>query len=197
VAQNEPSTSKRNQSNRKEIIKKSALKIFAQYGYKDTKTSMIASEAKVSEGLIFRHFYSKAQLFTGIIEELMFESQRQLNALQFLPGTPYQQIKALTERMLDENHKYSFMIVHQARKKEAVPTEINEIFTKYSPDYLIEILVPIFKKGQEMGEFSEGDPRKQLVWYFNIINSITMQEQVDGQFGLPNVEMLMKFLVNK
>jgi AcrR family transcriptional regulator len=179
---------------RKELIKQAAIKIFAQYGYKNAKTNIIAAEANVSEGLIFRHFHSKAKLFYQIIEELMNESHRELSSLQHFPGTPFELIKLLTENMLDENHKFSFMIIQQARKKNEVPERVSELFEKHSPDYLIDLLIPIFIKGQEIGEFLIGDPRKLLVWYFSIINSITIQDQLDQQYGLPNVDFLINLL---
>ncbi|MEH7351072.1 TetR/AcrR family transcriptional regulator [Gottfriedia acidiceleris] len=182
------------QTDRKVLIKQSALKIFAMYGYKNTKTSVIATEAKVSEGLIFRHFQSKAELFFQIIEGLVLESERELSSLQFFQGTPYQLLKLLTEKMLDDNHKYAFMIVQQARKKTEVPDKVTELLSKYSPDYLIDLLVPIFIKGQESGEFLKEDPRKILVWYINVINSLTIQDLVDDKFGLPTPDFLMKML---
>jgi len=169
------------QTDRKVLIKQSALKIFALNGYKNTKTSVIATEANVSEGLIFRHFQSKAELFFQIIEGLMIESQSELSTLQFFQGTPYELLELLTEKMLDENHKYAFMIIQQARKNTEVPEKVTELLSKYSPDYLIDLLIPIFVKGQESGEFLNEDPRKILVWYFNVINSLTIQDLVDNK----------------
>ncbi|PEK98528.1 TetR family transcriptional regulator [Bacillus sp. AFS017336] len=182
------------QTDRKMLIKQSALKIFALYGYKNAKTSVIATEANVSEGLIFRHFHSKAELFLQIIEGLMIESESELSSLQFFPGTPYQLLTLLTEKMLDENHKYAFMIIQQAKKDNEVPEKVTELLSTYSPDYLIDLLIPIFIKGQESGEFLKEDPRKLLVWYFNVINSLTIQDLVDKKFGLPTTEFLMKML---
>ncbi|PGL68948.1 TetR family transcriptional regulator [Bacillus sp. AFS055030] len=182
------------QTDRKVLIKQSALKIFALNGYKNTKTSVIANEANVSEGLIFRHFQSKAELFFQIIESLMIESQSELSSLQFFQGTPYQLLKLLTEKMLDEDHKYAFMIIEQARKNTEVPEKVTELLSKYSPDYLIDLLIPIFIKGQENGELINEDPRKILVWYFNVINSLTIQDLVDNKFGLPSSDFLMKLL---
>ena len=37
----------------------SAINLFAQTGYDGTSTSIIAKEAGVSEGLIFKHFKNK------------------------------------------------------------------------------------------------------------------------------------------
>ncbi|MEH6938301.1 TetR/AcrR family transcriptional regulator [Bacillus sp. JJ664] len=183
------------QTDRKELIKQAALKNFALNGYKNTKTSVIATEANVSEGLIFRHFHSKAELFFKIIEGLMIESQSELSSLSSFPGSPYQQLKMLTEHMLDDNHKYAFMIIQQARNDKEVPEKVTDLLSKYSPDYIIDLLIPIFIKGQENGEFVlVENPRKLLVWYFNVINSLTIQDQVDPQFGLPTPDFLMKML---
>jgi hypothetical protein len=96
--------------------------------------------------------------------------------------------------MLDENHKYAFMIIQQARKNTEVPEKVTELLSKYSPDYLIDLLIPIVIKGQESGEFLKEDPRKILVWYFNVINSLTIQDLVDNKFGLPTADFLMKML---
>ena len=46
----------------KENILHTALRLFAEQGYDRTPTSQIAREAGVSEGLIFRHYGSKAGL---------------------------------------------------------------------------------------------------------------------------------------
>src|SRR5690349_24601357 len=51
----------------KQQILQSALTLFAQQGYDRTPTSQIARAAGVSEGLIFRHYGSKAGLLEAII----------------------------------------------------------------------------------------------------------------------------------
>ncbi|MBD81216.1 MAG: TetR family transcriptional regulator [Crocinitomicaceae bacterium] len=46
-----------------------ALRLFATEGYASTTTKKIAQEAKVSEGLIFRHFTNKEGLLKALLEE--------------------------------------------------------------------------------------------------------------------------------
>lgn len=53
---------------RKEKITKVALSLFATKGYVDTSTKEIATEAGVSEALIFKHFGSKDALLAYIIK---------------------------------------------------------------------------------------------------------------------------------
>lgn len=56
-------------SGRKETILSTALRLFAERGYETTPTSLIAKEAGVSEGLVFRHFENKDGLLAAILAE--------------------------------------------------------------------------------------------------------------------------------
>lgn len=179
---------------RREQIKRSALKVFARRGFTGTKTSLIAAEAGISEGLIYRYFKSKDELFTVLVQELMQEARRETENLQNLPGSPYEQIKALTREMLDENNKYAFMLIFKTRKEEEVPEEVTQILTRESPNVIIDRLVPIFIKGQQAGEFCEGDPYRLLAWYFYILNCLIMAEAEKEVYGLPSVDALMRML---
>jgi AcrR family transcriptional regulator len=179
---------------RREQIKQAALKLFARRGIAGTKTSMIAAEAGISEGLIYRYFSSKDELFTVLVQELMEEATKEIEYIHHLPGTPFEQIRALTQNMLDENNKYAFMLIQRARKADVVPEKVAQVLEQHSANVLIDRLVPIFVKGQQASEFSSGDPREMLSWYFSIINSLVMQEQGDEEYGLPGVDVLMRIL---
>jgi AcrR family transcriptional regulator len=52
---------------KKEMILQTALRLFAERGYDQTPTSLIAKEAGVSTGLVFTHFSSKEGLLEGIL----------------------------------------------------------------------------------------------------------------------------------
>lgn len=111
-----------------------------------------------------------------------------------MPGTPFEQISALTQGMLDENNKHAFMLIEQARNADEVPEKAAHVLERHSADVLIDRLVPTFIRGQQAGEFAAGDPRQLLSWYFRIINSLIMQEQGDEEYGLPSVDVLMRIL---
>lgn len=56
------------QKTKKEIILDTALDLFADRGYDATPTSLIAKEAGVSEGLIFKHYISKENLLEAVVK---------------------------------------------------------------------------------------------------------------------------------
>jgi len=52
---------------RKQLIARTALRLFADKGYEQVPTQLVAREAGVSEALIFKHFGTKEQLLLFII----------------------------------------------------------------------------------------------------------------------------------
>ena len=54
--------------NRKEKIATSALHLFAEKGYENTTTALIAHTAGVSEALIFKHFGNKEHLLSYVVK---------------------------------------------------------------------------------------------------------------------------------
>lgn len=56
---------------------------------------------------------------------VMCERRNQLTAT--LEGSPLEQIRLLTQNMLDERNKMAFKLIEQARKEEEVPRQITEL----------------------------------------------------------------------
>jgi AcrR family transcriptional regulator len=180
---------------RREQIKRAALKLFASRGITGTKMSMIADEAGISQGLTYRYFNSKEELFTELIQEAMDESQSAIKNIHHLPGTPTEQIRALTKIMLDESHKHYFLLVQQAQTSEGVPERTKQVLEQYSSKDTIDQLLPIFIKGQQTGEFCVGDPFRLLLLYFSVISGLILQDVHSEVNWLEEVDSLMKILM--
>ncbi len=54
---------------RKEKIMQASIQLFVERGFHNTSTRMIAEQAGVSEGLIFRHFRSKDELLDSLLQQ--------------------------------------------------------------------------------------------------------------------------------
>jgi AcrR family transcriptional regulator len=179
---------------RREQIKKAALAAFARHGFAGTRTSVIAAEAGISEGLIYRYYKSKDELYAEIVGELLEAADAELRLLGQSPLSPFELIRTLTRNMLDENNRNAFRLVLQARRADRVPDIVREMLARYSEDALIDRLVPVYVKGQQSGQFADGDPRQTLAWYFTVVNSLILQDPGAGAHGLPSPDMLMRML---
>ncbi|WP_231619552.1 TetR/AcrR family transcriptional regulator [Fictibacillus sp. 5RED26] len=190
------STNEKKGDIRKDQIKKAALKVFAAKGISGTRMSMIAEEAGISQGLTYRYFKSKEVLFTTLIQEALEESRVAMLNASLIPGSPKEQIKIMTKTILDESNKLPFMLIQQANTtSEGVPENVKEMLKEYSLSNPIDSLVPIVIKGQEMGEFCEGDPKQLLLFYFSIITGLMLQDlSVIDNSQEYHVELLGKIL---
>ncbi|UVI28463.1 TetR/AcrR family transcriptional regulator [Paenibacillus spongiae] len=161
---------------RKDQIKRAALKVFAKHGIDGTKMSAIAAEAGISQGLSYRYFSSKEEIFTILVQEALEEAHAAVRNVVHLPGSPREQFRAFTLIMLDESHKEYFLLLQHANASKEVPEQAKQLLERYSSNDMFEHLVPILKKGQQLGEFSEGDPHRLLFLYFSVITGLMLQD---------------------
>ncbi|QHW29493.1 TetR/AcrR family transcriptional regulator [Paenibacillus rhizovicinus] len=161
---------------RKDQIKSAALKVFAEKGLTGTKMSMIAEEAGISQGLSYKYFESKDEIFALLVEEAIEEAQKAIRNIGQLSGSPIDQLRAFTLRMLDENHKHYFLLIQQAQKSEGVPHKAKEAIKRYSPGDTIDLMIPIVVRGQEEGQLAEGDPYKRLLLFLSVVTGLMLQD---------------------
>ncbi|MFC4808044.1 TetR/AcrR family transcriptional regulator [Paenibacillus sp. GCM10023250] len=180
---------------RKDQIKKAALKLFAEKGLAGTKMSMIAEEAGISQGLTYRYFESKDEIFGILVEEAIEESRNAIRNIGTLPGSPLEQLKAFTLRLLDENHKQYFLLVQQAQTSEVVPSKALEAIERYSPQDTIEQIMPIFVRGQQEGLFAEGNAAKRLIVFLSVLNGLMLQDaKAMGMNWAQDVDLVLNIL---
>lgn len=117
---------------------------------------MIAAEAGISQGLTYRYFQSKEELFTLLVHEAIEEAQTSIRNVPMLPGTPLEQFKALTWNMLDDSHKHYFLLIQQAQTEEGVPEQARQAISRYRPEDTMDLLVPLLVKGRNSVNSEKG-----------------------------------------
>jgi TetR/AcrR family fatty acid metabolism transcriptional regulator len=87
--------------NRKDLILKAAIKVFARHGFARARTAAIAREARVAEGTIYNYFKSKDELILTIFEQtwrdLLQALRTKLNPIQ----DPIQNLAVVLMTVLD------------------------------------------------------------------------------------------------
>jgi len=69
------------ESSTKNRVLEVALRLFSEHGYRGTTTALIAREAGVAEGTLYRYFKDKKGLFMASIEPVIQEAIRRESAL--------------------------------------------------------------------------------------------------------------------
>src|SRR5438309_3047028 len=65
---------------RQEQILEAAAKLFAEHGYADTDTQLLADELGVGKGTLYRYFPSKEALFLAAADRVMGQMREQIDA---------------------------------------------------------------------------------------------------------------------
>ncbi|HEY4485714.1 MAG TPA: TetR/AcrR family transcriptional regulator, partial [Nitrospiria bacterium] len=87
--------------NRKTLILKAAIKVFARHGFSRARTAAIAREARVAEGTIYNYFKSKDDLILTIFEQTWRDLIRALRkALQPIHD-PIQKLVVVLTTVID------------------------------------------------------------------------------------------------
>ena len=86
--------------NKKELIRKAAIKVISRDGFYNTKTSKIAEEADVAVGTIYNYFASKNEILEYIFE---VEFEKRINYLKEMENKDYHIDKKLS---LFVNHHF-------------------------------------------------------------------------------------------
>lgn len=186
---------KRRETRRQQILE-AALKVFAQRGLHGAKMSMIAEEADLSAGQIYRFFESKEELFVTLIQQVAEETAQEMERIYEIPGSPFDKLRIFTASILkEESTQYPFKLIQHANSAEDVPTEAKQLLEHFSVKRYIDQLLPLFEEGQQIGDFAQGNARQLISAFLTILSAlITLNMPIDDDHELPDADILMRIV---
>lgn len=152
---------------RKKIILKSAVKVFARSNYRAAKMADIGAESGVSEAMVYKHFPSKKAIFLRILQHISdriiiiweAETEKNLNALSILKnmGTAYY------HRMKDhpDELKVQFQAISEI-DDEDIASQLRQDHIRY-----IGYFESILKKGVREGSIRSDIDSKVYAFLLN------------------------------
>ena len=144
---------------RREQILDVAAQVFARKGLAATRIADIAAAGDMSQGLIFRYFASKEDVFAAIVEKSLVSSIVLLEAASQQPCSPLEKLRWLLQIYLEgmwRKPEYSLVVLH-ALNSEATPKKVQEMALEQSRRSL-QTYRQLIIQGQEAGEIVQGDP---------------------------------------
>ena len=168
---------------KQEAILDIALELFSSEGYAATSTSRIARKAKVSEGLIFRHFNNKQGLLDALLKEADVRMEERLVPILFetSPKKVIRKVIKMPFKFKDQKEHALWKLQYMLKWK----TEYNNP-KKLKP--LRQKLTAAF------AELKYKDPKNEAVLLNHIIENIST-EILKG--NLEHVSPFREFLLKK
>lgn len=133
---------------RKQEILEAALNLFSQKGYDKTTIQDIAQKLNISQGLCYRYFKSKNELFLATAE---FYAQQVMEKIT----APFpQDMKAIDKLNIVVKRIFEYIIRHSRFECSSKVCEIRGDRLSSIVKQMIEVFVPIVEQGNREGIFA-------------------------------------------
>ena len=140
----------------KDLIFRTAKKLFAKNGLTDTTMDDVAKEAHIGKGTIYHYFESKEQVYCLIIEQDMAEIKKELEKVLLAENMPDKKLSAYMLARMRFMTRFSGF--YSMFKKDYIDYYgyIKKAYEKYQ-DFELESVRQCIKEGTDKGIFSVED----------------------------------------
>lgn len=186
---------KQKEKRRQEILL-AGLELFVKNGYAATKTSDIAKELNISDGLLFHYFATKETLYKALIQIGMDTSQ---NWMETTASDPLAFFTEVTQQILDmlkanpQGAKF-FVLMAQALRSNATPESVLQILAPQNQRYTK--IVELICRGQATGAIRSGEPGALAFAFWCSIQGMAEQLAVYPQTPFPQAEWFVSIVKN-
>ena len=154
------------ENNRKKDIIEICLRIVDTHGLKGLTTARIAKEVGFSESALYRHFKSKAEIISKIIDATKKEALIHIDMVKKIAKNPEQDLRMLLRLQLEFLQKFPglFRIIYwdEIQIGESVLMKKLEQWS----DELLSAISQIIKKGKKDGLFDKDLNTKTVAIHF-------------------------------
>jgi len=148
---------------RREQILHTAAEVFARKGIASTRINDLAEAANISQGLLYRYFANREEVFAALLERVVQETIRQVHSALEYPGTPWEQLHWLTGQLLlgmYEQPNFIPLFSQVPALSGRVSGMLSELGTAFST-----VLRQLIVAGQAAGQVVERDPEQLVLLY--------------------------------
>jgi AcrR family transcriptional regulator len=196
-----PKSEEANQQIREEQRKKilsAAAKVFARKGKAATMAD-VATEAEVSQGLAYRYFASKEEIFTILLKQALEADGGPTAHLQQIQGTPGTRLAQLISYILEDRRRNPgfSQLLYQVLADESTPNELRQHVMrngKVIQDTMRQLIV----EGQACGEIAKDDPDQLLVallaCFDGLMKRASMLDAGAGKKNFPDTRIILRML---
>ncbi|MDE7263862.1 MAG: TetR/AcrR family transcriptional regulator [Anaeroplasmataceae bacterium] len=161
---------------RMEEIEEGALYYFAKYGLRGAKISDLSKYLGISQGLIYRYYASKEELFKVVSSKWIQNRDTNFQGLVEAPISSVEKIKFLTkhvETSIRADKKFAAFFTIFENESLTSGTKEGTMFYDWSNEP-ITMLATIIRQGQENHEpIHEGDPFQMAVGYWGYVFAVS------------------------
>lgn len=169
--------------------------VFARKGWAATMAD-VAAEAGVSQGLAYRYFAGKEELFGGLLERAMHSAP--LSSAAQVAGTPGERLEALIRVLMHarQERPQFYQVLQHAMNDSAMPERFRKLARRQGHAFR-EQLAQLIRDGQASGEVAVDDPEQLVVAILAVLAGLSTlalgpAERIAEHF--PSADIVLRML---
>jgi len=194
-----PRTEEANQqvrNERKRHILDVSVLVFARQGLAATKIADIAAAGQMSQGLIYRYFTSKEEIYAAVLEWAMQSTLRIGREALEREGTPLEKLRWLLQYVIDGlwSRPEFALVVEDMLLNQTMPQEIRTPALEQAMAFQ-QIIHRLIAEAQAAGEVSSStDPLMLTMLVGACVQGLTPQKMYLPDASAPDPEIILRML---
>ena len=182
---------------RMQEIEDGALYYFAKYGLAGAKISDLSKYLGISQGLLYRYYSSKEELFRVISKKWIENRDNKFQGLVEAPLSAKEKIFFLTthvETSLKKDIQFASFFTIYENDSLTSGTKEGSLFYSWCSEPC-SMLAKIIEQGQKEGEIHQGNPLQMSISYWGLVFAMSHNYISSGSLDGYDFNMLNRLLV--
>jgi AcrR family transcriptional regulator len=172
-----------------------AMRVFARSG-SSASMAEIAAAAGVSQGLAYRYFASKEEIYYALVTRAMQGGLSETESAHMLFGTPWQRLEALISRIVEarREHPEFFQVLYHVLADDEAPAELRAQMQERG-HFFVGAVRRLIVEGQATGEIAQGDPDQlvlTLIAYLDGLTRLSLYDSDRVRAHFPATEIVLR-----
>lgn len=170
---------------KKDLILRTALKVFAHQGYHASSVNKIADKANISKGLIYNYFESKEELLHNIITNIMDRYMEKYPPIDSIPNDSH------IEYFIDQS--FEFILEDKARAKLLFALSAQSIVMDLMTKITMQKAEPFMKNVMKFFEIKKyDDPEGMMHYFFSTLEGVQLHVALNPIYPIEKVKNILK-----
>ena len=185
-------TRKEQKEERRNAILMTALTLFVERGYYDTKIADIAAAVPMSTGLMFHYFASKEELLLELVK-MGLQGPGSVGEVPRVAPDVYLTmfLKQIFSFAGEQPWVFNMFVLMGQARRSGMPEEARKLALSVSA---IDSSAKMIEAGQKMGVFREGDAKLLSTCFWATVQGIMEEMAVNKELAAPDPEWIVAIL---
>lgn len=185
-------TRKEQKEERRKTILITALHLFVEKGFYETKIADIAKAVSMSTGLMFHYFESKEELLLELVKMGAAATATPQNMGELPPDVFFAEfLRQLFSFAKEQPWVFDMFVLMGQVRRCGMPEEARQVAFSVNQ---VELSAKIIEAGQKSGVFRDGDPTQLSVCFWAAVQGIMEEMARDRNMNAPSPDWIVAML---